>query len=203
MLKNGTAVGVVLTLAGIISGCWPVADNAALSRQLVDASTYELREEVVVVDWPATTVRDASGATVSIPAVLRAAGCWVRRGRQFITRERLEVAGVLVVNRLPDDTRTATLVRRWVSAGGTMLVLTAGQGGPSDLAVGSGRIVVLDPASLEGVALAARLLDEVRKRPPSSFLREQRLFRRGQLAFLRLAQHWIVQRQPFHRLRDD
>jgi hypothetical protein len=155
------AVGLCLTVAGVVAGCWPSDPAFARSVRLVETPTWPRRGPRVLVDWPVALVRDAARDVVSIPGVLVGDGYLIRSGPEFITRERLQGARVLVIHGAVSDIadgRTRTLVTRWISEGGAVLMLTTGQPSNARQVVGAGRMASFTPSSVPAPELVAQLL---------------------------------------------
>lgn len=124
----------------------------------------------VFVEFRASRVRDRDGQVLSVPSVLSGAGYRVRARAEFITRDGLENARVLIVDRSLDALgwRTTTLVRRWTEQGGAVLILAPAQPGPTRTRHGAGRIATLDPGVLTPRDFVIDLLDTMRWLEPSA-----------------------------------
>lgn len=162
MVKMALVAGIALTAAGLVAGCWPQESIQERSRRLVGTRTYERRGPAVTIHADAERVRNAAGETLSVTMVLGADGYWARPRREYLTRERLTNTKVLVVNR-PwaeiGDSRTATLLSRWIHDGGAVLVLAGGAGPEARHQLGSGRVAVIDPSAFGTREFVDRLLD--------------------------------------------
>jgi hypothetical protein len=166
-----------LTLAGVVTGCWPKDNALDRSRRLVPTRTYERRGPVVTVHGGAERIRDAGGHSLSIVMLLGADGYWVRARPGYLTRAGLTGTTVLVIDHAIDAAgheRTSTLLTRWVQDGGSVLLLTRGLGPEARHQLGAGRIAVLDPRAFATTNFVARLLDamhwlDTEKGPRESF----------------------------------
>ncbi|MEO6222406.1 MAG: hypothetical protein ABIP90_04090 [Vicinamibacterales bacterium] len=164
MLKPALITGVVLTLAGVAAGCWPVENVMERSRKLVATRTYERRGPRVIVRAGAQRVTDASGQAMSVTMVLSADGYWVRSRDEYLTRELLRGTKILVVDRAWDTLggrRTTTLLSRWIHEGGAVLMLGRGEGPDTRRRLGAGRIAVVDPTAFGTAELVEHLLDAI------------------------------------------
>jgi hypothetical protein len=161
MVRAALIAGAALTLAGVAAGCWPSENVMERSRKLVTTRTYDRRGPTVVVHGGAARVRNADGQALSVSMVLAADGYWVRARSEYLTRERLRDAKVLVVDRAWDsvgDWRTTNLLSRWIHEGGAVLELTRGEGPEARHQLGAGRIAVIDPTAFSTTEFAERLL---------------------------------------------
>jgi hypothetical protein len=161
MVKAGFRLGIALTLAGVVGGCWPGDDASAGSREWVKSRTYERRGPRVMVDVGARRIRDAAGRVLSVPVLIGADGYVVRSGPEYVTRERLVGTQVLVVDRAPEalaDRRTAALITRWVKEGGSLLVLARNSGFDAQQLLGAGRVAAIDPSAFAADEFVSRLL---------------------------------------------
>ena len=160
MVKEAFIAGAVLTLAGVAAGAWPAESVRERSWKLVPKRTYDRRGPTVLIHG-SDRVRDASGDALSTTILLGADGYWVRPSRDYLTRERLALSKVLVVDRSWNaigDWRTSTLLSRWIHEGGSVLVLARGQGPETRHQLGAGRIAVIDPAAFGAAEFVEHLL---------------------------------------------
>ena len=164
MVKPVFVAGVVLTLAGVMAGSWPVESVAERSRRLVAVRTYDRRGPTVTIHGGADRVRDATRQALSVTMVLGADGCWVRASRGYLSRAGLEGTRILVLERAwktVGDWRTTNLLSRWIQEGGAVLILARVEGPEARHQLGAGRIAVVDPTAFGTTEFVERLLSAV------------------------------------------
>ena len=160
MVKGAFVAGVFLALTGLAAGAWPAESARERSWKLVPKRTYDRRGPTVLIHGT-DRVREAYGEALSVTILLGADGYWVRPSRDYLTRERLEAAKVLVVDRAWNsvgDWRTSTLLSRWIHEGGSVLVLARGAGPQARHQLGAGRVAVVDPAAFGATDFVEHLL---------------------------------------------
>ena len=162
MVRASLIAGGVLMLAGLVAGAWPEERVTERSRRLIPTRTYERRGPTVFVQGGFDRVQNASGQALSISTLLATDGYWVRSRPGYLTRERLRGVRVLVVDRPWEtigDSRTTTMLTRWIHEGGSVLVLARVEGPQARHQSGAGRVGVIDSRAFDSAGFVARLLE--------------------------------------------